>query len=277
MYRYAFFKLFFLILFFFLPGCLSKTEPKTEVNKKYSLNIVYKEAYDQFNSGNYNESLKLFEIIEKDYSYTEWAPKALLMRSYMYYDAGKYIEALTNLQRFKKRYSGNVNYSYAEYLIALCMFEQINYVSLSQESSELALKQFKKIIQNYPNSEYAKDSKLKIDLIYEHLAGKEMYIARYYMEREKWVPAMYRLNNIVKKYQETIFIEEALHRLVEINYKIGNLGTAKKHASILGYNYNDSDWYKKTYKLIEGRDLNFEKIKRKKNLKEKIKQLIQIN
>lgn len=277
MYRNVCSKFLVIILIFFLTGCLSKSENKIEVQKKYSLNKVYNEAYNQFNLGNYNEAIKLFEIVEKDFSYTEWAPKALLMRSFIYYDSARYIEALTNLQRYKKRYSGNIDYSYAEYLIALCMFEQINYISLSQESSELALKQFKKIIENYPNSEYAKDSKLKIDLIYEQFAGKEMYIARYYMEREKWVPAMFRLNNILKKYQETIFIEEALHRLVEINYKIGNLSSAKKYASILGYNYNDSDWYKKSYKLIDGRDLNFEKIKQKKSLKEKIKNLMQIN
>lgn len=196
------------------------------------------------------------------------------MRSYIYYDSSEYIAALTNLQKFKKRYAGNDNYVYAEYLIALCLFEQINFASLSQENTELALKQFEKIIKNYPNTKYATDSKFKIDLINEQFAAKEMYLARYYIKRERLLPAMYRLNNIVNNYQTTIFIEEALHRLVEINYYIGNIKSAKRYAAILGYNYNDSDWYKKSYNIVEGTNIPIEKQKTKKNFKEVLKELI---
>ena len=147
---------------------------------------------------------------------------------------------------------------------------------MSQENTDLALRQFEKIILNYPNSGYATDAKFKIDLINEQLAGKEMYIARYYAKREKWLPALYRLNNVFKNYQTTIFIEEALHRLVEIHYIIGNIDTAKKYASILGYNYNDSDWYKKSYNIIEGTNILMDKTKQKKSLKERLKKLIRL-
>lgn len=181
---------------------------------------------------------------------------------------------MANIQKFKTRYAGSKDLAYAEYLIAMCLFEQVGIVSLSQENTKLALKQFKKIIEKYPNSIFVEDLKFKIDLLVEQLAGKEMYLARYYMEREKWVPALYRLNNIYKNYQTTIYIEEALHRLVEINYKIGNIEFAKKYASILGYNFNNSDWYKKTYNLIEKKNYSIYKKKEKKNFKEKFLQLI---
>ena len=149
------------------------------------------------------------------------------------------------------------------------MFEQINFVAQSQENTELALKQFRKILLNYPNSPYATDARFKIDLIHEQMAAKEMYLARYYAKKEKWLPALYRLNNIFKNYQTTIFIEEALHRLVEIHYSIGNIDSAKKYASILGYNYNDSDWYKKSYNIVEGHEHSIRKSKAEKKLKRK--------
>ena len=269
---------FIVVALIFFTSCTSSNKPeKIEQKKVVALKILYKTAHDSFQSGNYNNAIDLFERVEKDYSYTEWAPMASLMRSYIYYETGSYTLALTNLQRFKKRYAGNKNLVYAEYLIAICMFEQINFPSLSQEPTELALKQFNKIIKEYPKTSYASDAKFKIDLINEQLAAKEMYLARYYAKRDKLVPALYRLNNIVKNYQNTIFIEEALHRLVEINYKIGNINSAKKYAAILGYNYNDSDWYKRSYNIIEGTNIKLEKTKQKKSLKEKIKQIIQMN
>lgn len=144
------------------------------------------------------------------------------------------------------------------------MFEQINFVALSQEPTTLALRQFEKVIQNYPKSEYASDAKFKIDLIRDQLAAKEMYIGRYYAKRNKWIPALQKFNNVLKNYENTIYIEEALHRLVEINYAIGNIPAARKYASILGYNYNDTDWYKKSYNIVEGANIPLEKAKQKK-------------
>ena len=273
-YLYNLLLIFILTIFY---SCSSGDKVKNLKPKKIiSLEKLYTEAYRNFEIGDYNQAIKIFEIVEKDYSYTEWAPRALLMRAYMYYDAGDYVAALTLLQRFKQRNSGSKNLQYVEYLIGICMFEQINYISLTQEPTELALRQFEKIISNYPSSSYATDAKFKIDLINEQKAGKEMYLARYYEKKEMWLPALYRLNNVFKDYQSTVFIEEALHRLVEIHYKIGNIETAKKYASILGYNYNDSDWYKKSYNIIEGTNILMDKTKQKKSLKERLKKLIRL-
>ena len=264
----------FIALVFFTTSCANSPQKEIKPKKIVSLNKLYQAAYTSFENGKYNEALELFQKVENDYSYTEWASKALLMRSYIYYDSSRYLEALANIQKFKTRYAGSKDLAYAEYLIAMCLFEQIGIVSLSQENTNLALKQFKKIIEKYPNSIFVDDSRFKIDLLIEQLAGKEMYLARYYMEREKWVPALYRLNNIYKNYQTTIYIEEALHRLVEINYKIGNIESAKKYASILGYNFNNSNWYKKSYNLIEKKNYSIYKKKEKKSFKEKFLQLI---
>ena len=265
----------FVLIIFLFVSCASTN--KTIVKPKVpELNKLYEVAYNEFSKGNYNDSVLLFEQVERDYSYTEWAPRALLMRAFMYYDTSNYIVALQNLQKFKIRYQGNKNIPYVEYLIALCLFEQINEVSLSQKNTDLALKQFNKIINLYPNSSYAIDSKFKIDLINEQLAGKEIYLARYYMQKKKWTPALKRLNNVVNNYQTTIFIEEALHRLVEIYYAIGNVPMAKKYAAVLGYNYNESDWYKRSYNIVESKNISTDKKEKKKSFKEKFKQLINI-
>ena len=271
-----FYNFLLIALLISVASCSSNNAEKSIKPKELiSLEKLYTDAYSNFENGNSDTAVQLFEMVERDYSYTEWGPRASLMRAYLYYDTGDYVTALTNLQRFKQRHSGSKNIQYVEYLIAICMFEQINLVSLSQENTDLALRQFEKVILNYPNSAYATDAKFKIDLINEQLAGKEMYIARYYAKREKWLPALYRLNNVFKNYQTTIFIEEALHRLVEIHYTIGNIDSAKKYASILGYNYNDSDWYKKSYNIVEGTNIPLEKAKQKKSLKERLKKLIQ--
>ena len=260
----------------FLGSCSSKTEQTIKPKVVISLDRLYSEAQRKFEEGSLQEAVELFEMVEKDYSYTEWAAKSLLMRAYIYYEAGNYISALTILKKFKTRYSGDKNIAYAEYLTAICLFEQINFVALSQEPTTLALRQFEKVIQNYPKSEYASDAKFKIDLIRDQLAAKEMYIGRYYAKRNKWIPALQKFNNVLKNYENTIYIEEALHRLVEINYTIGNIPAARKYASILGYNYNETDWYKKSYNIVEGANIPLEKAKQKKSLKERLKKLIQI-
>ena len=267
-----------IVSIFLLISCSSNNKNNEFIKKEIiPLEILYKKAYENYELGDYNESIRLFDLVEKDYSYSEWAPKALLMKSFLYYDAARYIDALSNLQRFKKRFSGHANIDYAEYLIAMCLFEQINFASLTQENTSLALKQFNKILAEYPNSDYEIDIKFKIDLLNEQFAAKEMYIARYYIKKEKWLPAIYRLNNIVKNYQQTIYIEEALHRLVEVNYKLGNIASAKKYATVLGYNYNDSDWYKKTYKIVEDKNFVIENSNHNKSFIEKFKKLIKLN
>ena len=278
MYQKNFYKCILIIGLIFIHGCSPRdktifADPKTVI----PLEKLYTEAYLSFENNNYRDAINLFREVEKNYSFnTEWASKSLLMRGYIYYEVSRYVESLEILKKFKTRYAGNKNIDYVEYLIAMCLFEQINIIALSQENTLLAERQFKKIILNYPNSKYAEDSKFKLDLIQDQLAGKEMYVARYYIKREKWGPALIKLNKIIKYYETTVYIEEALHRLVEIHYKLGNIPAARKYASILGYNYNDSDWYKKSYNIVENKNLPTGKEKQKKSLKEKLKKIIKL-
>ena len=270
-----FYVTFFLILAsFFLINCSSKNENLIKPKKTIPLELLYKEAYKNFEQGKYQDAVELFQEVEKNYGYTEWAAKALLLKSYIYYDSSRYVEALENLKNFKKLYSGNSELAYVEYLIAICLFEQINISARDQTNTRLSFQQFNKVIKNYPNTPYAEDLKLKLDLINDQLAGKEMYVARYYQKREKWLAALKRLTNILEKYQTTIYIEEALHRMVEIHYKIGNIEAAKKYASILGYNFNDSDWFKKSYTIVVDKDFVVQQKNTKKTLREKLKALI---
>ena len=182
MFQNFFYKFLLIISLILLHGCLSKNktifaEPKATI----PLDVLYAEAYRNYANNNYQDAVELFEEVEKNYSFnTKWASKSLLMRGYIYYEVSRYIESLEILKKFKTRYAGNKNMDYVEYLIAMCLFEQINIIALSQENTLLAKRQFKKIISNYPNSKYAEDSKFKLDLIQDQLAGKEMYIARYY-------------------------------------------------------------------------------------------------
>ena len=259
---------------FFLINCSSKNENLIKPKKTIPLELLYKEAYKNFEQGKYQDAVELFQEVEKNYGYTEWAAKALLLKSYIYYDSSRYVEALENLKNFKKLYSGNSELAYVEYLIAICLFEQINISARDQTNTRLSFQQFNKVINNYPNTPYAEDLKLKLDLINDQLAGKEMYVARYYQKREKWLAALKRLTNILEKYQTTIYIEEALHRMVEIHYKIGNIEAAKKYASILGYNFNDSDWFKKSYTIVVDKNFVVQQKNTKKTLREKLKALI---
>ena len=270
-----FFTLFLLIsLSFFLTNCSFKNENLIKPKKILPLETLYREAFKNFENGKYQDAIRLFGEVEKNYGYTEWAAKALLIKSYIYYDSSRYILALENLKNFKKFHSGNKEIAYAEYLISICLFEQINLTSRDQTNTRLALQQFNKFIKSYPNTLYAEDLNLKLDLINDQLAGKEMYVARYYQKREKWFAALRRLNNILENYQTTIYIEEALHRMVEIHYKIGNLNTAKKYASILGYNFNESEWFKKSYKILVDENYIIEKTNKKINLRKKLKNIL---
>lgn len=261
--------IFFCFTFFF--SCSNKkNELSFEKENTPPLEIIYKEAFNKFESGDWQNSIKLFQKIENKYSHTPWAARATLMIIYMYWDASKPIEALSYIEKFEKMYSTHPQIKYVEYMKALIAYEQINIVSKDQTNSELALRQFERIIKNYPNSAYAQDAKFKIDLIREQLAGKHMYLARYYVRKSLWTSAIIRLQIIIQKYQTTIYLEEALHRLVEIYYNLGNINEAKKYAAILGYNFNDSDWYKKSYKLVVDKNYIIKNQKQKKKFREKI-------
>ena len=196
------------------------------------------------------------------------------MASYSQYSRNSYSDAIFGLERYIKNYPADKNISYAHYLIAICYYEQILDEKKDLQPLLKAKKKFEFIMQTYPDTDYATDSRFKLDLITDQLAAKEMSIARFYMKTQKWIPALNRLKTVVKKYETTVFIEEALHRLVEVYYRIGLEDEARKAASILGYNYKSGEWYKKSYKVLnKNYKLHKKKKKRMDLVRQKIKSL----
>jgi len=244
-------KLIYSILIIFLISSCSKPEPELNIppNKKESFNI-YREAIAAMDEGDYFYASKKFSEAEAILPKIEYSAKASLMSSYCLYLINFYPEALSSLERYIIQYPADKNIAYAHYLIAVALYEQI-----LDEKKDIAplLKSKEKIeyfLENYPGTEYSIDLQFKLDLINNQLAAKEMYVARYYMATQKWIPAINRLKNIVNDFSETVFIEEALHRLVEVYYRVGLFEEANAAAAILGYNYNSSEWYAQSYKVL---------------------------
>ena len=244
-------KIIYPFLIIILIISCSKKEPEINIpaSKDKSFEI-YQEAVASMNEGNFFYAAKKFSEAEAILPKIEFSAKASLMSSYCYYLINFYPEAVANLERFITQYPADKNITYAHYLIAVSLYEQIldekkdiNPLIKSREKIEFFLKK-------YPNTEYSIDLNFKLDLVNNQLAAKEMYIAKYYVKNQKWIPAINRLKNIVNNYSETVFVEEALHRLVEIYYRIGLIKEAKAAAAILGYNYNSSEWYTQSYKVL---------------------------
>jgi outer membrane protein assembly factor BamD len=191
-----------------------------------------------------------------------WAPRSALMASYSYYMQNYYAESLANLERYIKTYPTDKNIPYAHYLIAMCYYETIEDEKRDADPLIRAKNKFNYVVKEYPNTDFALDAKFKLLLIDNILASKEIYVGKYYLDKKKWIPAMNRFKNVVKNYQETEYVEEAIHRLVEINYILGLENEAKKYAVLLGYNYKSSKWYKESYRVFN---------KEYKNPKEQIK------
>ncbi len=241
------------VIIIFLTALLtyscSKENVELETTKKEPYQL-YQEAYEGFQRGDYFYASKKFSESELNFKNIEYAAKAAIMSCYSLYGINFYDEALESLKRYLMKYRADKNVIYAHYLIAIIHYEQI-----SDERKDLkplldAQREIDFFLKKYPDSDYSLDLKFKKDLILNQLAAKELYVAKYYIETQKWVPAMNRLKIIVKDYEKTIFIEEALHRLVEINYHIGLEQEAKKYAKILGYNYNSSQWFEQSYKIL---------------------------
>ena len=244
-------KLIYSFLIFFLVVSCSKKALDLNIPPSEEKSFeVYKEAVDAMNAGDFLVASKKFSEAESILPKIEFSAKASLMSSYCLYLINFYPEATANLERFINQYPADKNVAYAHYLIAITLYEQIlderKDISPLIESKEKI--QF--FIKNFPDTEYALDLKFKLDLINNQLAAKEMYVAKYYITTQKWIPAINRLKVIINDFSETIFIEEALHRLVEVYYRVGLVEEAKAAAAILGYNYNTSEWYVQTYKIL---------------------------
>ncbi len=273
-------KLFLILTYIISFLSCAKEEPKVQNIKKKSqeleMTIAYKEATEKLEiNDTYNAALKFLEA-ELLFPQSNWAPKSALMASYSYYLQNYYSEALSNLNRYLKTYPKDKNIVYAHYLIGICYYEMIEDEKRDIDPLLNAKNKFEFVINNYPNTDFALDAKFKLDLINDILASKEMYLGRHYQKKNKWIAAINRYKIVIVDYDETIFVEEALHRLVEINYKIGLMEESKKYAKILGYNYMSSEWYKKSYKVFNKNyvELDQKKIdKSKKGILDKFRKL----
>ena len=247
-----FFKIIFIIVCLSLSSC--SKEGKVTIIKEVSLELqmvdAYKEALKAFKDQDVLYAAKKFNEAEILYPQSTWAPKAALMAAYSYYSQSYFSDAIYELERFIKTYPYDPKMDYAHFLLAMCYYE-----SIVDEKKDLmpllkAQKKFKFIVKEYPETDFALDSQFKLDLIFDILASKEMYIGKHYMKKEKWVAAINRFKIVEEEYDTTIYVEEALHRLVEIYYKIGLVEESKKYAILLGYNYLSSDWYEQSYRVF---------------------------
>ena len=267
------FNRFFLILFLIFLSSCSKEKPLYEPRELNSGYKVYQEGYEAFERGDFFYAQKKFSEAELSFETIEYATKSSMMSSYCLYGLNFYTEALENIEKHIKKYPADKNIIYTYYLKAIIYFEQISDEKKDVEPILKSLDEIEFFLSKFPNSEYAIDLKFKKDLALNQIAAKELYIAKYYISVQKWVPAINRLKKIVKEYEKTVFIEEALHRLVEIHYHIGLEDEAKKYAKILGYNYNSSKWFEQTY-IIFNKDYKLPEIKNDKDKDGFLKKII---
>jgi outer membrane protein assembly factor BamD len=276
----------FIILFVTLVSCAKKEEFKESVIKEKSLDLQVLEAYQEgmknLESGDVLYAAKKFNEAELLFPQSEWAPKSALMAAYSYYTQDYYGDTIAELERFIRVYPLSKNLDYVYYLLGISYYEQIVDEKKDLQSIIKAKKYFEILIQNYPNTNYSLDAGYKIQLVNDTLAAKEMYIGRYYFDKKKWIPAVNRFKTVIDNYDTTVYAEEALHRLVEVHYILGLKEEAKKYANLLGYNYQSSIWYEKTYSIFDKKyEENIKKRKKEKTKKnktlKKIKSLFSLN
>ena len=267
----------FSILLLFSCSKKNKNSVLSEPTDEQKAIVAYDEGVKALNEGDAFFAAKKFKDVEALVPQSEWAAKASLMAAYADYARSSYPSAIFGLERHISNYPADKNIVYAHYLIAICYYEQILDEKKDLQPLLKAKKKFEFLMQTYPDTDYATDARFKIDLIIDQLAAKEMSIARFYMKTEKWIPALNRLKIVVEKYDKTVFIEEALHRMVEVYYRLGLIEEAKTAASILGYNYQSGEWYKKSYKVFN-KKYKLKKRKKKKEMglvRRKIKSLFE--
>ena len=259
-------KLSIILLFLTVMSCSKKIEVEQikEVSVDLQMIEAYEEGMKQLNEGQSLIAVKKFNEAELLFPQSKWAPRSALMSAYAYYDYSFYNDAIDEVNRFLKTYPNSKRKDYAHYLKAMSFYNQI--VDEKKDLGPIleAKQSFQFIITEYPESEYAMDASFKLELIEEILAAKEMHIGRFYLKKEKWIPAINRFKKVIEDYDRSIYAEEALHRLVEVHYRIGLLEESKKYAILLGYNYQSGEWYQNSYRVF---NKNYEKIsdKKKKN------------
>ena len=275
---------FFLLLSIFIlsVSCTKETAKKSVINEK-SLDDQVREAYlkglESLEDGDVIFAAKKFNEVEILFPQSDLAPKSSLMAAYSYYTQDYYEDTIMELQRFLRIYPKDKNLDYAYYLLAISHYEQIVDEKKDTFSILKAKEYFEYINLTYPNTEYSIDASFKIELINDILAAKELYVGRYYIDKKKWIPAINRFKNVVNDYDTTIYVEEALYRLVEVYYLLGLKEEAKKYAKLLGYNYQSSQWYENSYIMFDEtyKKREIKKNKEKNNLVKKIKTFLNID
>jgi len=247
-----FIKILLLILVVVLISCSKKEKISVIQEEDIETQMIeaFREGHEELNKGDVLYAAKKFNEAELLYPQSAWAPKAALMAAYSYYSQSYYGDTIYELERYLKTYPKHENIDYAHFMLAMCYYETVVDEKRDLEPLLKAKKQFIFVMDNYPTTDFAMDSKYKLDLIYDRLAGKEMFIGNHYLKKRKWIPAINRYKKVIEDYNTTVYVEEALHRLVEIHYKIGLTEESKKYAKVLGYNYKSSEWYKKSYKVF---------------------------
>ncbi|MFZ4541933.1 MAG: outer membrane protein assembly factor BamD [Rickettsiales bacterium] len=236
-----------------LAGCGSNDGDIEKIaEKNESIEVLYDKAYETLTAKNYKKATEEFEEVERQHPYSEWAAHAQVMAAYSAYRGGQFDDAIVILDRFVKLHPIHPSTPYAYYLTALCYYTQISDVGRDQKMSEKARAALRDVVERFPDTDYARDAKLKLDLTDDHLAGKEMEIGRYYLRRQDYPAAINRFKYVIDNYQTTSHVPEALHRLVECYLRLGVVPEAKKYAAVLGYNYPGSDWYKYSYEMMQG-------------------------
>ena len=275
-----FYKILIFIIFFNLSSCTKKDEKILIVEEK-SLETQMIDAYnaglEELEKNDVIYAAKKFNEAEIIYPQSIWAPRAALMAAYAYFSQLYYDDTIIELEKFLRKYKNHPRRDYAYYLLALSHYNLIVDETKDLEEILKAKEYFKIIIKDYPNTEFAVDAEFKLELIQEILASKEMYLARYYVDREKWIPAINRFKTVINEYETTIYVEEALHRLVELHYRLGLIGESKKYAYLLGYNYQSSEWYEESFKIFNNNYINTakkENLEKEQSILHKLKDLL---
>ena len=259
----------------FLASC--GKEKKISVINEVDINLqmisLYEEGYQELINGDTLYAANKFNEAESIFPQSEWAPMASLMAAYAYYSDDYYFEAIDQIKDYMKNYPNHVYKDYAHFILAMCYYENIVDEKRDLQPLLRSKKEFELIITKYPNTDFALDAKFKLELIKDRLAGKEMFIARHYLKSKKWIPAINRFKTVLKSYETTVYVEEALYRLVEVNYRLGLIDESKKYANLLGYNYDSSEWYKASYKVFN-KEYKYNKVENNKKLKKKDKKKI---
>jgi outer membrane protein assembly factor BamD len=278
--------LLFIVLSLFIFSCSKKEQINQSTIKEKNLQSQVLETFiegkEALDGGDVLFAAKKFTEVQVMFPQSIWAPHSNLMAAYAYYSQDYYFDATQELEIFLRKYPKHSNVDYAYYLMAICYYEQIVDEKKDLNSVVKSKEYFEILIDQFPNTDYALDSKFKLEFVMDILASKEMYLGRYYLKKKKWIAAINRFKTVLEEYDTTIYIEEALHRLVEVHYLIGLKEEAKKYASVLGYNYESSQWYENTYALFDKRyEINQKKFsnenKKKSKFTSKIKSLLKLD